>query len=206
MDIPNGFGQWTAIFSQVGNAREMAVTCGYANAGGAAPSVVLNNLEVAGEDGVLAPFDPGSFSSSTTLQRLYCIQRRANVLESDVRVVGTTGSNTGACISINNCLVVAKQSAQAGRQYRGRFGWPGTYVLEADVNERAEIDSTVVGNLQDSFTHFLAELLNQGLFPVLLHSQPKDPLAPIPIPTAITAFDVRTQLGGSRRRIKRFSA
>lgn len=204
-EIPNGYGQWTAIWRLDGAPRELAVTCGFYNENNDPPATTGAAVYNAGQSGADALFDPSVMPGGLTLHRFYILQKRAGGLESAVISANVDGTGSWVGAPINTAVVVAKQSVLAGRQYRGRFEWPSAYVDRELVDDAAVIDGGEVGALQLKFNTFFAALATNNVPPMLLHAEPKSGL-PAPTPTAINNFDVRNQLGSARRRLKRIAA
>lgn len=205
-EIPEGYGQWTVIYTAGANTRELAITCGYFNPGSVNPIAAATNVRDSGEAGTGALFDSTSINIGYSVNRIYCLQKRGGVLESGTLIVGNDGGRVGDTLPVTCSIVVAKNSARAGRQFRGRFLLPPCYVSEDEVNSINVIDPTLQLDLQGMMASFHSNLISNFVPAVLLHSQPKDPLAPVPTPTPVTSFSVRSQVGSDRRRLKRISA
>lgn len=203
-EIPNQYGQATFIWQQFNVAREYAVTLGYQNPEDANPATVINTLQSAFTSGANGIFDAGTYTAAMALSRIYVLQKRAGILESFVELINQTGSGSFTPPPPNVTIVVAKQTARAGRQFRGRWALPNGYLDEEDVDAAGLIDSGRVSDLQSSLNGAYGSLIAAGIFPALLHAQPKSGTTPTPTP--ITAFLVRSQVGTDRKRIKRLAA
>lgn len=199
------YGQWTASWSMVGTPRQISVTCGFRNISLQSAAVNAVVIEAAGTAGAAGVFDDTNFSEQMTLEQIYVLQNRAGVLESAILPVNRVGLIAQPTPPINTSVVVAKNTDRAGRQFRGRWAWPGAIILENQVSDVAEIETTTKNFLQGKFDVFHAQLVTTFVPPYLLHSPTNGGLTPAPDPTPITSFDVRTQMGSSRRRIKRYT-
>lgn len=203
--IPNGYGQFTINWLLTGNARTLSCTIGYLNQGSIEAEIAAERMENAMQDGSLAFGDAGAMNAGYELSSIYALQMRGGILESHTRLIGIAGTVANPSPPVNTCIVIAKETARAGRQFRGRMEWPVGYIDEQFVNQNAEMDSTRQAFLQGHASDMLLGMVTRSIGPVILHDQPKDPLAPIPTPTPIIALNVRAQLGSARKRLKRFT-
>lgn len=198
--IPNNYGNATFVWRSITQAREFTVTMGFqdvlatgdANAAAAAYRV---NLVLAG-----APCEANKmtvqweFMGTRTLLR-----NNAGILVAGANNIASTGTAASAPNEspMFTTLIVSKQTAFAGRQYRGRMYPPLTLIAENSVLAGGELLPSIVAPRQAEWSFFLTQMNSTNYPPQLLHDS-TNPLHPFPTP--ITSLFVRPVVGLQRRR------
>ena len=123
---------------------------------------------------------------------LYALAGNEYALATPVAEAGTGG--TGVLPSNCACLV-RKNTAFAGRKYRGRMYWPDI-LAEGDVDINGTIDPSVVSSLQTHFDNMYSDLDGVANTEVkLLHTDGS-------AGSFIYSFTVQPQIATQRRRMR----
>lgn len=200
--IPPGYGIWSASFAVSGVTRLSVVTMGFQNTGPAAPATVQVRFNTAMfSSGKL--LDPATLRAIYTVVKTYVLVNNGGTFFSDTSVTPIPGTVTGGLgAAPNQAVVMQKQTANAGRQYRGRMAIPAGYISDADINEVGIIQTSKVSSMNTAAVATYANMIASGISPYLLHSTPKGGGA-VPVPTPINLFEIQPLIGSSRHRLKR---
>lgn len=115
-----------------------------------------------------------------------------------------SGTNTSSKLPQNCALLVKKQSAQGGRQHRGRMFLPGI-LTEEEVDAVGTISDANFTSLSTDATVFFGNLnidapeAGPPMPMVILHNTPPDPA---PLPTPVTHLTVDRRISTQRRRLR----
>lgn len=113
--------------------------------------------------------------------------------EFNAPISGTSGATTS--LPQNCCMLIKKHTASSGRSNRGRMFTPPFNLAEANVDQNGAIAGGTVTSVQTDWDFFLSELVNEGLEPVLFHSEPT-------ASTTITSLVVDPIIATQRRRLR----
>jgi len=108
-----------------------------------------------------------------------------------------TGSVSDSCPPSNCALLIHKSTALGGRRYRGRFFAPMAWINEGAVDSVGVVTGSTISSAISRWNEFYDNVLAAELTPVLFHQG-----AGAPVPTAITGFQVQSQLATQRRRMR----
>jgi hypothetical protein len=109
---------------------------------------------------------------------------------------GDAGTATGNFPPSNCAVLIRKNTAFAGRTYRGRWYWPSV-LLESHIDGGGAVDGTQLADLQDRFDNVLSFLNGvTGAGCRLLHAT-DDPVA-----TEILTLSVQNKIATQRRRMR----
>lgn len=194
---PSGYGYHAATWDVAGSLRQVVCTMGFANPGNqtAANINALMSTTILFQSGGL--FDMGSCSDQYTWVEGYTLVNIGGVLSSAHTNYSTVGSQTSAHPTPAVSVIVRRQTARAGKAFRGHFSMPAGYIAESEVDAAGIIASTPLAALQTRATASFNAAVAQTLTPNILHSN-----AAVP-PTPVTAFLVQSLIGTQRKRIKR---
>lgn len=104
------------------------------------------------------------------------------------------GQNTGEGILPSVSILVQKVTALGGRRNRGRMYWPG--LNEDEVDSSGNINGTAATAWSGAMGSVFADLVADGMPPVVLHSDSG-------APTPCTTFNVLTIAATQRQRLRR---
>jgi hypothetical protein len=201
IEIPNNFANLTWIFALAGSSHQFSFSHGLAvlEIGDSGPQ----NLADEAADAFQTGYGLANVYANWTFVRTHCLRRDGGDLLSADSVVNLPGTaSSGSVNTPNLSMIVRKHTIRAGRQYRGRMYWPCLSLLDADVSNVGNIDSTVLGvvagNVEDFRTAWLAEEHTNSI--VLLHAAPKE--GATPNPTEVTSWSVEQLCGTQRRRLR----
>lgn len=198
--IPEGYANNVLIWTVIGRDRPLTCTIGgYKPALGSA----LAHAEAVYEHatGAASIGNAASMSTLFTFQGVRTYYREdptgeltaAEVIDP---VVGTVNLLQEP-ISINNTLVVSKNTALVGRKFRGRCFGPITKVAESSINLYGQLVGSAQTDHQAMWNAFMALAATDDYSFVLLHGG--DSMTR-PLPTNITNFTVKGIIGSQRRR------
>lgn len=193
--IPNNFSHMSLVFTTE-PGHELVTTFGCSNLGGTETAALDAANDV--HDQWVAQLQAET-SNAITLDHVNALYRNAagTLFSANSDVGAATGTVAGDIENATAAALVYKDTAQAGRRFRGRFFFPGL-ILASQVNVQGEIDTLRVTALQTAFDAFFDGLVANGETPHLLHEPSL--LSPTPAPTLITAFRVGGHIGIIRGR------
>jgi len=197
---PAGYGYFAITHSVSGATHFPTVTCGFLNTGFATAATLNTNLRAA----MIAStnfWDAADMSAFYTMTSTYILLNTAGVLTTDLNVTPIIGTNVSLAPSpMNTAMIIRKNTAQAGRQFRGRMFMPPMNTSESNINQNGLLNGTAQSDLNIRSASFYAGLVANGLGPVLLHNPPLS--GPTPSPTTIQSFTVTPLIGTIKRRIR----
>lgn len=201
VNIPNNYGIATFHWFNTGVGRDFTVTMGYHDLTGLddplLSATAMYNAMVGGTKPIVAAnmttfwrFDP-----VTVLQRLSTGFLAVSSFGAPVTGTAAPGATESPVFST---LVVSKQTANAGRQFRGRCYPPLTITTESQVDQQGNILAAQVTAQQGFWDAFLASPTLANCQPSVLHATPLSGVTPFPTP--ILKLRVRPVVGIQRRR------
>lgn len=203
--IPNDFGTATMFFRNAAVPREMATTVAFKCVALVIPTPNQMAASVRGAFATAsgAPFKAEDMLTGWSLNRVEVYFRNSDGdLLQGSQNTPVNGSKSGSGLIVNCSLKVNKQTALAGRKFRGRFYAPPTYLVEGDLGVNGEISSGNQISLQSMWSSAFAAMNAEELRPVLLHSWAGIPAPNPPDPTDIEAFVVQSKVGTIGRRMR----
>lgn len=203
LQVPVGFALVFHPLFHVSASREWGVTCGY-DLGDA----VGTNTEI------ITEIDQSFRSTwSSLLDASLQFQPARAQIGNDGPPLSATSTEPAANASRgstdtpppNVAVGITKRTEFGGRQYRGRFYFPGL-ISEAEVDEVGVITPARQVSIQTAASAWLSGLAGSVLQPwpvpmVLLHGPPKFG-GPIPAPTPVSALTVQRVVRTQRRRLR----
>lgn len=204
LDIPENYGNATLKWTYVPLGRQVSCTIGYFD------QMLADNPTDAATDiraaavAVNAPCNAAMMYSSWRFDGVSVLQRLSSgILATGVNSTPVTGTVTPAAgpQPLFAPQVISKNTAFAGRQYRGRMYVPALLFAEGNVTEGGSLDSAVVTFNQAAWSEFIDNLADGDYGAVLLHTVP--PSGPATPPTTITSITARSVVGIQRRRRNR---
>lgn len=193
--IPPLFSLWTATFTCVGLTRNCQITMGIQPGVGltAAQQNAAVRTALVGATG--RPFSAANMDNQWTLAETKILYRNAGgLLLTDIDTGVVIGTKAIDPCPVNTSVILRKNTAFAGKAYRGRCLLPPFYFPESDVDQAGNISASATYNtLWD--TARLA-MISNAVAPVLLHDDPAI------APTAITSFSVNTRIGTIGKRLR----
>jgi hypothetical protein len=198
--IPVDYAQMSCIFSLTGIRKRPTITLAvYAPPG--ATAATINTAWRNSLTGTGCLFSAASMYAPWIIDETRVLLNRSGILHSDVNLTNVVGTATGTkCPSPNVAVVLAKNTALAGRQYRGRMFAPPCNIDELDVGQDGVIQSSALSALNTSCALIRSTLEAAGFGPVIFHAPPLS--GPTPTPTDITSITVTPLVGSTRRRIR----
>jgi hypothetical protein len=195
VQIPVNGSEATIRWSLAGDSEFMVVTLGLLD-----QTLVFDPEDIA--DRFDAAFTAGQMSTAADMGVGWSLGTKfvKTILPSGpVTIeVGTAISNTGThSTPPNNCAVlVRKQTALGGRENRGRMYLPPFRFGEGDWTPTGILLTANVATIQAELNAFLTALDNEGLSPVLWHSDGS-------AGTLITGLVCQARLATQRTRMRR---
>lgn len=197
---PSGYGIYVATFTLTGSTKIFNVSTGFRIIGLDTAATSRSKIEAA-FSGSTAPFAPGAMAVGYSWVQSYVLQNLSGLLTTSLATFLVAGTKAISPTTPNTSLVVAKTTALAGRQYRGRFLVPPFNLAEGDVSAAGKVGGT---SLSDNTARWHQAWLNMNgsgaPAAVLLHGP--DKLGVTPPPTNTTDFLPSTTIGTIRRRIR----
>jgi hypothetical protein len=195
--IPVGFANAHYRFSFAGSSHTFSFALAYEATDVIDPIADAETLSEAfsGSPG----YEMGSIYNAWTFHGVHLVVGNDGpdlIGDFDPALPGTGGS--GSFNPPNTSMLVKKTTLFAGRKFRGRMYFPLISLVEADVDNVGNIDSTVRGVIQASVNDWLTQtsvtvpnfegfrLLHEGITP----------------PTAIETFVVESMVATQRRRLR----
>lgn len=201
--IPTGFALCSATFQCNGVRRKPVITMGVRfNTHPVAAFINTVWREALSQVGSGCPFEPVNMNVNWSLVETKVLANIGGVLFSDVNPTVVTGTSLGITNTPtpNVSIIVAKKTAQAGRQFRGRLFSPPANINESSIDYAGIIDNTHLVIEQGYWNHVISDLNSNNLDAVLLHEPPL--VGATPAPTDITAVVITPLVGTNRRRIR----
>lgn len=190
-EIPAGYGLARMHWSAPGGDGHAYCLLGVRNASALTAASVAANVGNAYATSLLE-----NLTSDYTFTDVEATVNNGGVLSQDTAAFGDAGPNPAPSVPINVSVLVRKQTGLIGREFRGRFYFPG---LEA-----SSVDSTAANLTSDALTSWQSDALdfynNLGtglLVPYLLHRNTAVP------PTKVLNFEVEQLLATQRRRLRK---
>lgn len=141
-----------------------------------------------------------SMSTAFAVVNTYVLANFGGLLFVDNNPTVITGTATLNPPPLNTAVIIRKNTAVAGRQYRGRMFVPPLGVDEASISAAGIITPTQVTAISLAWESFRVALVGQGLTPYLTHSPPL--AGPTPPDTLIQSFSCTPLIGSIKRRIR----
>lgn len=198
--IPPGFLQASYVFSLVGDAEPIVVTCGHEvdAASGATLAQSADDLFVSFAANILP-----------NMNSQYVLEYVATYGGNDGPTIVTisteepeAGSGSAAIVPQNTAYLIRKRTDLAGRRGRGRMYLPS--VAEQNVDAVGTVAPSTVTALQASYDDWYDDLTSTGgsrfYPPVVLHRS--EGIGEEPAPTPIVTFQVQTKVATQRRRLR----
>jgi len=199
--LPSGHANVTWIFALTGSSHQFGFSHGLDvdNAYHDQPQAVADDAA----DAFLSGYTVAAIYNAWTFVKTHVIQLAGGDLfaaDSIHNSAGTGGS--GATNTANLAMIVKKQTALAGRKFRGRMYFPPFSLVDADVNNAGVIDSGVVATLQGQVDDFRTAWEGKATVAHLnlLHAASDDD--PTPDGTTVTNWAVEALCGTQRRRMR----
>lgn len=190
--IPDNYGIATVVYTLTATGEEMVTTFGFHNTG-------LNTADVAASDISdvwIASFTPATTLDSYTYTELKVLEKLGGSLLSGLFTSGAAGTVNAKPVPPAVAVRCTKNTALAGRKWRGRMFLPPAMIAEANVNNAGVIDSTTLDSIQTKCDDLLTGLADAGYPMYLLHHD-------LSTPTPVTTLQVRNHVGTQRRRQRR---
>jgi hypothetical protein len=200
--IPDGYGLATAEFQLTGLRKKPAITMGFYSAA-TVTAAFCNTVwrESLCQVGGPSPFEPSNMDLDWSLVATKVILNMDGEITSDQNLTVVEGTAEDLHPpSPNVSIIVAKNTALAGRQYRGRLFAPPCNIDEGDIDKNGTIVSTARTAQQTWWNHVRSNMISNSLFLYLLHEPPKT--GPTPVPTSIASLGITQLVGTNRRRIR----
>lgn len=195
---PPGFGYITFGFQGSGIAQFN--TWAFANPLSFTAANIRTNLESASR-GTGSIYDDVNYYNLSRMVSSYVLVNIGGLLYSDQANVSYSGSASFNPVPPGTSGVVHKNTALAGRQYRGRVALPSYFLDETAVASNGGINAPVVAALQASLNQWQSDMSGYGTPAVILHGPPL--VGATPAPTAVTSFEMTALVGSQRRRLRR---
>lgn len=194
-NIPLGFHIWAATLTVTGSTHNNTITCGGKNNLFITAAPILAAWSTAMVGGGL-PLNPSSIPAGWT-----CVERKVTaniggVLQQAIDTSPIVGAGAATPPPMNTAIIVRKDTGFVGRPYQARLFAPPS-ILESNVDAAGNITAGLAV-IQNWWTSARSSLISGGVDPVVLH----DPALGL-IPTAISAFTVKSRLGTIGRRMRR---
>jgi hypothetical protein len=191
-----GVARW--VLQQEGDSAPFNVTQGFTAVGLAAAQNFVDEM--------VATWDANLQSATTEdvtlveVNGLWFDGTNEHSLIADAGLVGTGGPGV---LPSNCALLIKKQTAFAGRAFRGRAYWP-SMLAEGDVDINGIIDGATVTALQTAFDLVFDDLDTAvfGAGPAVLHDKVTAGVVDPTEATPMTGFLVRNKIGTQRRRMR----
>ena len=194
--IPEDFWQLSMIWTLAGNLKEKVSTLGFQPADPTETDIasVADDWysRLVGTGDMIAPgnmFDEWTFQGVSVIKQTSTGPLVAQHLDP---VVGTL---TGMGIPSNSSWLIKKNTALGGRHNRGRMYIPPYGLASANVETNGNINSTLVGIMQDFWDAILTAVGVSSWELFVLHSDSTTP-------TPINGFSVENQVATQRRRLR----
>lgn len=193
--LPPLYSIGTLTFTSAGSVRPLQITMGIRPGVGMTPFAQNTAFRTNFTSSTNRPFSPVNMDNQYTLTESKILFRNvAGILLTDFDTGVTSGTKIINPLPLNTSVIVRKNTAFAGKQYRGRFLVPPCFFDEGDVDNGGQITSTAV--YSGFWANALAGLLSAGLQPVILHDDPAI------LPTDITSFSVNSRIGTIGKRLR----
>lgn len=195
--FPPGYGQFSMKFQCDDSARNAFCTFAFRNIPGLtaeeADEELRNIWYVTGR-----PAAAAGMSDQWRALGTYTLLQNIGFQTSFTFDANTVGTETSAVPGASQSVVVNKRTPNAGKRFRGRFGWPPFIVAEEDVDAGGRIGNTKLTILQGRFTAALNAMNVASLPMVLLHTRIVD--SEQIMPTLVTSLTVNPLMGIQRKR------
>lgn len=188
--MPDGFGVVTIKFEPIGGQGPRVITWAYDIDDQTSVEAELATIET---NWILA-FPVSMLSDDWRYLGASLIRQTTTALQSADQAAAIAGTRAVAAPSPAVSLGITKNTAQAGRAFRGRVYLPAGFLSEADVDEYGAIDSTWVSTVQDAADDWKANMASDNRFLRLLHNDA------MIAPTAVSALVARPYVRTQRRR------
>jgi hypothetical protein len=201
--IPPGFALCSATFQCTGVQRKPVITMGVRfNAHPVAAFINTVWREALTQAGSGCPFEPANMNAVWAVVETKVLANIGGTLFSDVNPTVVQGASISIFESPppNVSIVIAKKTAQAGRQFRGRLFSPANNIDESSVSNAGIISGGHLTTQQGYWTHVASDIASNSIDIVLLHEPPL--VGATPAPTDITSLSVTPLVGTNRRRIR----
>lgn len=198
IEIPDSYGVATMTWANATLSSPVSCTMAYRVLGGSADPDAEAERIWGYWTGIAAPCTASKMRVTWSFESVSVLQRRIDgVLEASTfsaPIAGTMAGTDGLQPAYSP-LCVAKITANAGRQFRGRMYPPMTWGGEASVALQGQIDTVAaLPSIRAAYGAMFSDWDGSLGGPVLLHSNPAT------LPTSITGLIVRPVVATQRRR------
>lgn len=198
---PINYGRATLWHRLVGDPEDMAVTFDFHDE--SAGSLSADNIAAliyAAWVGTGKMFVPANVSNTLSAVKVDVMIVREAVVPVKVGQYNlvTSGTRSSSPLPSNCSFFARKVTGNAGRKYKGRFYWPGGYLVAASVSAVGSITASPdLATLQTALTNFYNALDSNELIPQIIHGD--DGETP---PTPVTGFVAQQIIATQRRRLR----
>lgn len=148
------------------------------------------------------PYNTAAYFTDWNTVQLYTLVNIGGILGSHTTVLSTPGAKSGgAPVNPNVSMVCNKNTAIAGRQYRGRVAKPAGFLDAGTVDEAGIILGSVVTAENALWAAALAAMTTASVPMVLIHGPNK--LGVTPTPTVVSSVTLNNITGTQRKRMRR---
>lgn len=198
---PLGYGIYSRSYMPAGGTHECVNVFGFVNgtlATGPTARAALDAIFVASG----RPYDPAVLSDNWVATGSYCLVHLSAGLSSSAVVSSTPGTLAIDTPGPGTSLVVKKNTADAGRQFRGRVAYPAGFIDETLIDSAGNVDPALVSATTTKFESLRAAMAAASYSMVLIHGPFGTPPAPGPNPTGIASLSCTDLVGSQRRRLR----
>lgn len=195
----SGQGIFAVSFATVGSPHISVITCGFLNSPSKSAAVCNATLRGAlNFPGCM--FSAAVMGTNFSIVNTYVLINTGGLLTVDNDPTALVGTVVLANPPLNTAVIVRKNTALAGRQYRGRMFAPPVSLDESLVSVAGIIAPARVATLQTEINVLFTRLTTGGMAPQLLHDAPL--VGPTPPTTALSSFGITSKIGTIKRRIR----
>lgn len=193
--IPPLFSLWTGTLTCAAIPRPLQMTLGIQPTIGLTAAQQNTAVQTALVGATGKPFSAANMDNQYTFVESKILYRNSfGVLVSHIDPLAIIGTKVIDPLPVNTSVVIRKNTAFAGKQYRGRILCPPLYFTESDVDSGGLIAAPAT--YQSIWTAAYNSLVSNGVPPVLLHD---DPLI---APTNIVSLTVNQRIGTIGKRLR----